>query len=55
MSKACCDVHLPVPLLAGLVEDQIDERLPRFTIDIGKDVTGDLDQIRLQLAFVYSL
>ena len=38
--------------LAGLVENDIDERFAGFGIDLAKDLRGDVDEIAVELALV---
>ena len=51
-SSAVCTVQAPVPFGAGLVEDDVDERLAGLGIDLAQHLGGDLDQVRLELALV---
>jgi hypothetical protein len=41
-------------LRAGLVEDDVDERLAGLGVDLAEHLGGDLDEVRLQLARFHS-
>ena len=51
-SSAVCTVQTPVPFDAGLVEDDVDERLAGLGVDLPQHLGGDLDEVALELARV---